>query len=83
MTTTTSNASGSTGAPSQQRELLLLQKKVFTIYLEPLLKLHAANQFVTYEDLTSSWQAAVAAFSQSTIDAAGKTAVVRRSIDAR
>jgi hypothetical protein len=71
------NAISTAGAPSQQRQLLLLQKEVFTIYLEPLLKRHAAHQFITYEDLTSSWQAAVAALSQSAFDATGKTAVVR------
>jgi hypothetical protein len=76
ITTATTTSSSS----SSQRPLLLLQKEVFTIYLEPLLKIHAdQQQQVTYEDLTSSWQAAVASLGKATIanvDAAGKNTVV-------
>jgi hypothetical protein len=33
------------------------QIEAFTAYLQPLLKKHEMDQEVTYEDLTSSWQA--------------------------
>ena len=45
-------------APPQQQ--LLLKKTVFTAYLQPLLAKHEGQKVITYEDLTSSWQAAMA-----------------------
>lgn len=44
----------------QQQQLVVLQKKVFTAYLQPLLAKHEAKKPITYEDLIGSWQAAVA-----------------------
>ena len=64
----------------QQQQQLLLQKEVFTAYLQPLLKQHAANEVITYEDLTKSWQAAMGVIGSSGNNgssAAIKTAVVR------
>lgn len=77
MTATSMSSSNTSTTATSSRQLLLLKKEVFTIYLEPLLKLHEGKQCITYEDLTSSWQAAVAAWGKSTLDAAGKTSVVR------
>ena len=75
------------------KEILQLQKEIFTIYLEPLLKIHnnydnnattasmvdnEAN-VITYEDLTSSFQLAVASLGKLTtnVDVNGKNFVVR------
>ena len=52
----------SSSAPQQQQQLL--QKNVFTAYLQPLLSKHERQKIITYEDLTASWQAAMAALSQ-------------------
>ena len=78
-------------------EILLLQKEIFTEYLEPLLKIHNHNHnqqqqqqqpassehtnsnVITYEDLTSSFQLAVAKLGQTNItniDVNGKNFVV-------
>ena len=79
-------------------EILLLQKEIFTEYLEPLLKIHNNNHnqqqqqqqqpassehtnsnVITYEDLTSSFQLAVAKLGQTNItniDVNGKNFVV-------
>ncbi len=55
-------------------EILLLQKEIFTEYLEPLLKIHhqhasvsSEHHVITYEDLTSSFQLAVARLGQTNI----------------
>jgi hypothetical protein len=72
-------------------ELLSLQREIFNFYLEPLLKIHndANNNIVTYEDLTASFQAAVASLGgtnttnasimkhMQNVDANGKNVVVR------
>ena len=74
---------------TQSNEVLLLQKEIFTIYLEPLLKIHNNNidnptttsnsNVITYEDLTSSFQLAVASLGklQTNVDVNGKNFVVR------
>jgi hypothetical protein len=81
-----SSSSTTTAASnSESRELLLLQKEIFTIYLEPLLKIHnngasargPNNNVLTYEDLTSSFQAAVASLGKTTnVDSNCKSIVV-------
>jgi len=52
----------SSSSPQQQQ--LLLQKNVFTAYLQPLLSKHESQKVITYEDLTASWQAAMAALTR-------------------
>ena len=76
------------------KDVLLLQKDIFTIYLEPLLKIHnlsttpttcnnnaTTNAMITYEDLTSSFQLAVASLGKTNtnVDVTGKNFVVRTS----
>jgi len=59
----------------------LLQKSVFTAYLQPLLTKHEAKKPITYEDLTASWQASMAAIAKAREDSSTKphvSAVVRR-----
>jgi hypothetical protein len=71
------------------KEVLLLQKEIFTLYLEPLLKIHNNDSsstrtqvnngnVITYEDLTSSFQLAVATLGKqnTNVDANGKKFVV-------
>jgi hypothetical protein len=77
--------SASVSTPS--KEVLLLQKEIFTIYLEPLLKIHNLSttatspnaNVITYEDLTSSFQLAVASLGKTNtnVDVNGKSFVVR------
>jgi hypothetical protein len=84
-----STTSTTTNNPPVSKELLLLQKEIFTIYLEPLLKIHNTttttttsagtnrNNVVTYEDLISSFQAAVASLGKTrNVDDNGKVYVV-------
>ena len=69
------------------KDILLLQKDIFTIYLEPLLKIHHRStsatapdaNVMTYEDLTSSFQLAVASLGKTNtnVDVNGKNFVVR------
>jgi hypothetical protein len=78
--------------PTQpSKDVLLLQKEMFTIYLEPLIKIHNLStttttttpnaNVITYEDLTSSFQLAVASLGKSNtnVDVNGKNYVVRTS----
>ena len=77
--------SESVSTPS--KEVLLLQKEIFTIYLEPLIKIHNLStssttpnaNVITYEDLTSSFQLAVASLGKTNtnVDVNGKNFVVR------
>ena len=43
---------------------LLLKQNVFQAYLQPLLAKHEGKKTITYEDLTASWQASMAALAQ-------------------
>jgi hypothetical protein len=71
--------SAATAPPPPQQ--LVLQKEVFTAYLQPLLKKHELQQILTYEDLTASWQAAMAVLGNNKVaDSGTKTAVVRRAL---
>lgn len=83
-------ASASATTPTTpSKEVLLLQKEIFTIYLEPLLKIHNNDSpsttrivdnanVITYEDLTSSFQLAVASLGKinTNVDVNGKNFVV-------
>ena len=83
----TSVSSVSVTPTTPSKDVLLLQKDIFTIYLEPLLKIHHQTtsatapdaNVITYEDLTSSFQLAVASLGKTNtnVDVNGKNFVVR------
>jgi hypothetical protein len=64
----TVNSTGTIKSEGMTKDSLLSEEQklswkehVYTAYLQPLLTKHDSNQLLTYEDLTSSWQAANAA----------------------
>jgi hypothetical protein len=78
-TATPSNSSSSSAQGGGQPEsalpeaFLLLKRDVFTAYLQPLLKKHEMGTLIQYEDLTSSWQAAIATLGRASTDSSSST----------
>lgn len=72
MTTASSSSSSSGQTPPADDAMLLLKKEVFTAYLQPLLKKHETGTLLQYEDLTSSWQAAIATLGRASSSAAAE-----------